>query len=386
LRIDRVMGGALGRRYHLLWSFAVPLYTHARGAPRGRGAALQPLVGPAAMLVFAASSEGAGMQAQQSAWLFGLAAVGHVIIAPYWFQWPGSKHGRLAWRRAPVTLMLVLWCVFAVHQVGGWCAATPAQLAWRCAAMARVGHVLDEHRIRWHATKSTLMEALRNGPQGRPSLSTFNADEDICVHDDDYERACSTLRSLNYLGTVTKNTVRMKGSLVRNFVSLNQGSQFHCWGGKEAYEHAVNKGMIHVPCGAVGAGVDLRVPEDSAGYLRAQYGAPWRTPVIEWGSTRAALHDIGCNLAYDASWPYAPWDDNWTAVLSAVLLFMYTVWWLRIIQNSGGDALFVRATYLPRRWRRHILWCAAIVLVVFLIVWVRRGLLGGATGTLSGNV
>ena len=112
LRIDRVMGGALGRRYHLLWSFAVPLYTHARGAPRGRGAALQPLVGPAAMLVFAASSEGAGMQAQQSAWLFGLAAVGHVIIAPYWFQWPGSKHGRLAWRRAPVTLMLVLWCVF----------------------------------------------------------------------------------------------------------------------------------------------------------------------------------------------------------------------------------------------------------------------------------
>ena len=55
----------------LLASFAVPLLWRA---PR---AALQPLVGPGALLVLSVCFEGAGKSAQQSAWLFGAAMVVH---------------------------------------------------------------------------------------------------------------------------------------------------------------------------------------------------------------------------------------------------------------------------------------------------------------------
>ena len=340
----------------------------------------------------------------------------HVVAAPYWFRWPEQKPKaandmcsgiRPGWR-VMATLFVVAWCIFAAHQVGGWCTASPSQLAWRCATLRRMMAVLDRHKVRWHPTKSTLMEALRDGLQGHPSLSTFDADEDLCVHDEDYERACRYVQEemRDWPGAVFRgNVMREKGALARNFISLARASTYNCSiMSEEEFKSEDRQGMrmVHIPCHSSGAlpaeeageGLTLRIPKNSEAYLRNAYGPSWSTPIIEWGSTRVALHDFGCNIANDHAWPHLTWmSDTWTVVLSGMLLLLYTYWWLCVLleqrryfedKSSGGNVggcrgqVFIRAGCLSQQgvpWRerqRKFLVGAAFFIVVYLLIVMIR--------------
>jgi len=248
---------------------------------------------------------------------------------------------------ATFEVCLSLLLIFNIlHNTGNWCVINSAALDWRCDIIRWLvsdGGVL--HHIRWQLTKSTLLHAVR----GWKRLSETDIDEDICIHERDWDllgpivdksrknghisfpgAAMSKISGSGWLISPRSfqgwDQKRSLFSLFHSFVQINgvslqESNQTNCWIGPYDFSagNLTGGGEVVEIC----PGVRVGIPQGAIAWLEQEYGVGCveERVVIK---TKTGFHDIGCAIFDDSGIPFADdpetlffWLSNCASVLVA---------------------------------------------------------------------